>query len=292
MQTNGSFEKVPYNQPDFPIYIAKGLIPRLLPHRQHDNWHSDIEFVKVLSGVICYNVNGKVMRLKAGEGLFINSRQIHYNFPEDDKKCEFICIAFQPVDLCHSKLIDEKYILPIITNPSLPCYAFNHNTDWEIHILEALEKIYHSKSDRCFTLTLHSLFFEIWAEMYKHLGKDMKVTASHKHEMGTLKEMICFIQLHFKEKISLYDIALSGNICKTSCYTIFKKYTGRTPVEYLNYHRLRKSIELIRNTDMTLTEICYESGFSGASYFAETFKKTFGCTPNEYRKKNSEKNGR
>ena len=97
--------------------------------------------------------------------------------------------------------------------------------------------------------------------------------------------MIAFIELHYKEKITLSDIASSGNICKTSCYTIFKKFTGRTPVEYLNFHRLRKSIELMKSTDMTLTQICYESGFSGSSYFAESFRKAFGCSPSEYKKR-------
>ena len=87
-----------------------------------------------------------------------------------------------------------------------------------------------------------------------------------------------------REKISLSDIANAGGTCKTSCCTIFKKFTNQTPNEYLTDYRLHKSIDLMQNTDMTLTEICYDVGFSGASYFSETFRKVYDMSPTEYKK--------
>ena len=60
---------------------------------------------------------------------------------------------------------------------------------------------------------------------------------------------------------------------------------GHTPNDYLNSFRLEKSMELLRTTDMTATEIAFHCGFNSASYFAEIFKKQKGCSPKEYRKK-------
>ncbi len=286
MATTGFFEKVPYNRTDFPIYIDKGILSLIPDYRVHNNWHNDIELVKVLSGHIWYNINGKVIKLEEGDGLFINSKQIHYNFSMDDTQCVFICMAFQPMLLCNSKDVEEKYITPVLQNPSIPFYAFRSHVEWEKKVLSLIHKIYDSRKKSCFELKLHSCFFEIWIEIYRHLrDSSVTITTAYKHDVSALKDMISYIQIHYKEKISLYDIALSGNICKTSCYNIFKKFTGRTPVEYLNHHRLRRSMELMKRKDMTLTEICYESGFSGASYFAETFKKAFGCSPSEYKKR-------
>lgn len=286
MNYKANFEKVPYNRTDFPIYIGEGEITELFDFTYHNNWHNDVEFVKVLKGHIWYNINGKIIRLGEGEGLFINSKQIHYNFVNDSKECKFICIAFQPMFFCHSKEVEQKYITPVLLNQSIAFYAFKGEKEWEKKVLENIERIYDSQKENCFELTLHSCFFSIWTEIYKHIGsKSSKLSASYRHDVSSFKDMIAFIELHYKEKISLSDIAYSGNLCKTSCYTVFKKFTGRTPVGYLNFHRLRKSIELMKNTDMTLTEICYESGFSGSSYFAETFRKTFSCSPSEYKKR-------
>ncbi len=286
MNYKANFEKVPYNRTDFPIYIGEGEISQIYDFSSHTNWHNDIEFVKIIKGHIWYNVNGKIIKLKTGEGLFINSKQIHYNFANDSKECKFICLAFQPMLFCHSKEIEQKYITPILTNPSISFYVFKGEKEWEKRVLDCIGKIYDSRKKECFELKLHSCFFEIWAEIYKHLGgRKTEISASYKHDVAAFKDMIAFIQVHYKEKISLKDIAFSGNMCKTSCYTVFKKFTGRTPIEYLNFHRLRRSIELMKKTDMNLTEICYESGFSGSSYFAESFRKTFGCSPSEYKKR-------
>ena len=60
------------------------------------------------------------------------------------------------------------------------------------------------------------------------------------------------------------------------------KYLSQTPITYLTKYRLNKSLDLLFSTDMQVTEISYEVGFSNASYYAETFKKYYHCTPKEY----------
>lgn len=96
--------------------------------------------------------------------------------------------------------------------------------------------------------------------------------------------MISFVNANYGEKLNLSSIAASGNVGKTGCCAIFKRYLNKTPNEHLAELRLRKSMELLKNTDMTILEISYAVGFSGASYFTETFRKFYGCTPSEYRK--------
>ena len=96
--------------------------------------------------------------------------------------------------------------------------------------------------------------------------------------------MVSFLQKNYKEKVALEDIARVGNVSKTTCCKIFQKYSNQSPLAYLIEFRLRKGMELLQSTDMTVTEICFEVGFSGPSYFSESFRKSFGCTLLEYRK--------
>ena len=56
-------------------------------------------------------------------------------------------------------------------------------------------------------------------------------------------------------------------------------------MKYLNGYRLRKGVELLRDTEMNISEIAYSCGFSGASYFSELFRRDFGTTPTDYRER-------
>lgn len=78
--------------------------------------------------------------------------------------------------------------------------------------------------------------------------------------------MISYIHAHYMEKITLEQISAAGNVGKTTCTSIFKNHTNSTPVTFLIEYRLQKSLELLQNTDLSITEICYETGFSNASY--------------------------
>ena len=73
-------------------------------------------------------------------------------------------------------------------------------------------------------------------------------------------------------------------MCRSSCCKLFREYLHKSPVTYLTEYRIRRSMELL-DSSAPITEIAMNCGFSGASYFAETFRRVAGCTPGEYRKR-------
>ena len=101
--------------------------------------------------------------------------------------------------------------------------------------------------------------------------------------LEAMHKMVGFIQQKYGSKIALQDIAAAGYVCRSSCCSIFKEYLNQTPNAYLTEYRISKSIELLSNPDLSVTEIAMQCGFSGSSYFTETFRKAIGCTPSDYR---------
>lgn len=284
-KTNTPFsETIIYRSADLPVNIYQGFLSgeNICLTRKH--WHNDIEFVIILDGEINYNLNGEIVTLKKGDGLFINSKQFHSNFQKDDKTCKLICIILHPVLMCPSKAIAEKYITPILSNSAIPYYIFKREVAWEKRVIDCLKKIYTVQKKDFDELNIYSLFFELWAQIYKNISSKVPKKSPDTQHLNEIKKMISFIKEHYTEKISLSDIANAGGTCKTSCCTIFKKFTNQTPGAYLTCYRLRKSIELMQNSSMTLTQICFEVGFSGASYFSETFKNVYKISPTEYKK--------
>lgn len=96
-----------------------------------------------------------------------------------------------------------------------------------------------------------------------------------------------YIADHYKEDISLDDIARSVSLSKYYFSRQFEKEMGITPWKYLIETRIRNSIHMLLNTWMTVDEIAVSCGFSDATHFIRTFKKITGDTPGTFRRKNS-----
>ena len=97
--------------------------------------------------------------------------------------------------------------------------------------------------------------------------------------------MLSLIHNGYGEKVTLNKIADAGKISISNCNVIFKKYLKESPIKYLLNYRLIKSTELLVENALPITEVAFEVGFSNPSYFIDAFKKAYGLTPNEYRKK-------
>lgn len=272
-------ERVNYNTQGLPVYFRKGVLSEYPGYAAEKHWHDDAEFVSVLSGKMQYNVNGEIITIEAGNGIFVNSRQFHFGFSPDYTECVFLCVLIHPLLLSASPYIEQEYVIPILKDVTLPYLTLHGDIESERRILNMIADIF-----SCGQLEQVIIVYRIWNELYKNRPHSNRQPFRTKTSINNLKNMITFIQHNYKNKLRLADIAKAGFVGKTECCNIFRSYTGLTPIAFLNDFRLRKSAELLEQTDMTVSEICYEVGFSGASYYIESFGKTFRCSPKEYKK--------
>ncbi len=278
-------EIVHYNFNEYPIYIRKALLSSYENFEAPLHWHDDIEFIFVLSGEMNYNINGETVTINQGDGIFVNSKQLHFGFSKSKNECEFICILIHPIMLCISQAFEQNYVLSLINNPSVAYLHLCKNISWQNEILTEILNMFNAKSDTSAVLKISSCFLRIWSIVFDNA----KAPADKQPQSGdftVLKNMIGFIQKSYTEKITLDDIAKSGAVGQSKCCKLFEKHIGTTPNAYLIQYRLHQSTWYLKNTDMTVTQIAHAVGFSGSSYYAETFKKRYGKTPREYKKSN------
>lgn len=275
-----------YKTPGFFSFIKKNVFPENNPFTVTDHWHDEVEFVYCTKGSLLYTVDGITMTLKEGQGLFINSRKLHVAATDADKPCEWYCVILHPLLLCASKYVDRTYVEPVIKNTALKYLFLDVSNAWQKTVLDQIEAIYEASREEEPELKIQMIFFGIWQSIYEH-GKGSPVEKiKPNHHLNTLKEMITFIQQHYQEKITLEDISSAGCVGKTMCTKLFTTYVNRTPFEFLKDYRVEQSIVLLKTTDLSITDISYETGFSSPSYFGECFRKTTGSSPLEYRKNN------
>ena len=92
-----------------------------------------------------------------------------------------------------------------------------------------------------------------------------------------------YIDLHFKEALTLEQLAQEGHMNKYYLSHAFKREYGISPVNYMISRRIEESKYLLAETDLSMSQIAQLLGFSSLSYFSQVFHRTQGMSPKEYR---------
>ena len=98
-----------------------------------------------------------------------------------------------------------------------------------------------------------------------------------------------YIDNHFKENLSLDQLAQLAHVNKYYLAHAFRREFGVSPINYLISRRVAESRFLLRETDHNLSLIAQMLGFSSPSYFSQCFRRLEGISPMEYRRQNRKK---
>ncbi len=130
-------------------------------------------------------------------------------------------------------------------------------------------------------------FWENYSCAYKILGLVLKNAQSvqNKNNQG-VQDSVDYMMKNHNNPISVSDLSKVANMSESNFYTAFKKHFGVSPIAYLNHYRLSRAVDLMGETDSTISEISYQVGIPDPLYFSKLFKKTYGVSPKQYRKQN------
>jgi AraC-like DNA-binding protein len=95
----------------------------------------------------------------------------------------------------------------------------------------------------------------------------------------------CYLALHFREGVTVRQLADDAGVSPFSLIRMFRRHTGTTIHAYLNQLRLRSALEMILDTAIDLTDLALDLGYSSHSHFTAAFRKTFGTTPSALRER-------
>ncbi len=89
---------------------------------------------------------------------------------------------------------------------------------------------------------------------------------------------------NYREEVNLKRIAELVSMAEGSLCRFFKENMGVTLFEYLNRIKTDFACKLLMDNDLSIMEVCFDSGFNNLSHFNKQFRKMTGVTPSEYRK--------
>jgi AraC family transcriptional regulator len=113
-------------------------------------------------------------------------------------------------------------------------------------------------------------------------------TKEIEHDIGglpryKLRQVFDYINEHLENNLTLIELASAVNISPSYFASLFKRATGTTPHQYVMQCRIKKAKKLLRETELSLVEICYQVGFQNQSHFTRVFRQYTNTTPKNYR---------
>lgn len=276
-------EQLHYNIPDLRLYVHKDYLSRY-GYTAACHRHPDLEFILMLDGSMDFYINGEIVRLTSGCGVFVNSGRLHYGFSNIKKECHFIAVVMHPSILHQNLPAVRAYFESKFTPESEDFILLKDHVPWQNHVTGLMKEMQQEMaSENRNMLKLLAYAEEMAARVSANIKENKKNPVSSIRNPDTFK-MVDYIHKHYAENISIEDIAASGGMCRSKCCNLFHKVTGQTPNVYLTHYRIAKSCKLLNETDMSVSEIAYSCGFQSASYFIVVFKKAQGISPQKYRK--------
>jgi AraC-like DNA-binding protein len=220
--------------------------------------------------------SGETLILSGGCSLFVPAgTEYHVKCTRD---CDYSYLHFvtgEPIarkDECPS-VDGESLVLPRLLDLSSDA----ENRDALIRRIGRLERAFPSDSfssplrDRCELL----IVIDTIATAYMGGRRDMLP--------NSLRLMKEHVTSHIRENVSLSDLCEISGLSKQYVMRLFRKHLGMTATDYIHRTKLSYSLDLLKNTDMTVEEIAYQLGYCGGYYYCRLFKKYLNITPTEYR---------
>ena len=283
-------ENTMHGTPQFPLQVYVNNFDWYVNRIIDWHWHPELEFMVMLSGDVQFYLNDKCFEIHDGEGMFVNSGTMHMERPLREGTSPImhtVCFLSEFIGDCGENLIYTKYIRPVTDRESLSGMKLSPDIPWQAEILARLRRLYGLLRDTPFgyELEMRNLISEIWLRLAVNVCSEDSGSKSKRTLLSEkrLKQMMSFIHENYRRDLSIEEIARSANISKSECFRCFSRIIDKKPIAYLNEYRLKNAAVLLSTTDMQITEVCLNCGFSHISYFGKLFRRFYGMTPKEFR---------
>ena len=149
-------------------------------------------------------------------------------------------------------------------------------------ILE-LEGELHAQKE-CHAIIARGLLFAVLVHMIRHydcVDKEKSITA-HSSSTRSLRNAIHYINENIEGHLTLKELADVACMTPTYFSSVFKKFNGVSPWEYITIKRVERAVEMLKTTDLTKLEIAERCGFSSSSNFYKAFFRITGKHPGDF----------
>lgn len=274
---------------DFPLRSAIKVKWQKVPHFTYPwHFHTEYEILYIINGSGTSFVADSTEQFSSGDLAFLGSNLPHF-WRTDEKyhdesslhQISYIVIQF-PGDMFRGPLFQypEFHLIQELLDrsgrgirflPPVSASAGKHIT--KIAQSEGFERV----------MLLFRLLYDLAkAKDYRMLAGELYNRQKHDFTNDRLTKVLHFLNTSYQQKVELAKTAEIANLHPSAFCRFFKEKTGKSLSAYVNDMRISYACKLLIEGKLSVSQICYESGFNNLSNFNRIFKQHTSFTPTGY----------
>ena len=248
--------------------------------------HNFIEFVYTSNGRGMHTIDGREYHVKAGDLLIVNYGQKHSVIPTENLVYTDIMLKPEYVNSTLKGTEDVFLLLQLrdfsdlsnrIIKDNIHLHFDGDEKD-KIEFLLSWTMQEQKNPTAAADLIIYSALSMLLSLVFR------KMTQNQNTRLAINDHLLLYIERNCKNKLIIGDMASKCGYTAEHFSRLFKRYTGKTPVEFVNNCRINLAKKLLTGTDKPVENIISECGFSNRAAFFKKFYNATGTTPLAYRK--------
>lgn len=268
------------------IYIEKQIrVPTYSMSYEHS--HSYYELFYLKTGQCIYSLNNYLYHLTAGDMFIVVPGELHSTQYEGSEPCERIIIYCKLNSIPEDFLLRYSAIREQLTHSGKIIFSKKGSVQLDKLISRMLFENGQPDDYSSGFLTLQTM------ELLLNIRRNgIWIDEPFKQNDNTstdIDDAIKYIAVNYQLPLTLSEVAANVSLSPTYLSKKFKKITGYTFKEYVNYIRITQACQALLTTDDSITKIALNSGFSSSNYFKDLFRKINGMSPRTFRQQAANK---
>jgi AraC-like DNA-binding protein len=247
------------------------------------HFHPEVELVYVDQGSGKRHIGNHLSYYHDGDLIFIGANVPHYGFTDrlTGNKSEVVIQLkedFLGTDYLNAPEFRQINDLFKRGKQGITFYGETKNS-----VGLKMEAIAHMSPLKKLTALIEILQELAQSKEYNLLNIEKVIIASNPQDNSRLEVLYDFVKREYKRTIALEEMAQLSSMTVPAFSRYFKKKTGKTFTKFVNEHRLVHASKLLAEQPISITDVCFESGFNNFSHFNKLFKEFAGKSPSKYR---------
>ena len=251
-----------------------------IPWRYETHDHSAVEILLTLEGMVTYTIEDKIYQVRKGEILIVPPDTLHsLTMGEGSSRYLFLFESDAIMTMRDIKSMAMYFHKP---------FHLRDGSDAHVRIRELLLRAReaYEKRELMWNTMCYSCILRVYATLgQRYLSGIKPRTGDNMRNMDSevINAVMTYINNHYREELSLEDVAKFAGFSRYYFSRSFKRKTGYSFKDYLCQKRLQVAMDLLIRTNRSMRDVAIESGFGSVATFNRVFREKKGCTPTQYR---------
>jgi AraC-like DNA-binding protein len=247
------------------------------------HYHPEIELVYVNGGSGKRQIGSHISHYREGDLILIGSGLPHCGFTDilsGNQSETVVQLTSDFLGISFFEIPEMKNVKALLETSRM---GIVYHGDEKKKIGLEIEKLIqlHNYEKLFGLLKIFQLLAE--AKNYTILNAQGFILEAELQDTNKINVFFNYVKEEFHRPIPLEEIAGLANMTVPSFCRYFKKITGKTFIQFVNEYRLMHAAKLLHEEQMSILDVCFESGFNNFSHFNKQFKKFTGKNPSFYR---------